>query len=187
MKSAWRVACEERMSVGCQRTGRQGGASPLWDALEKLGCGAPAHDVFKTRGGLLNRFGQGKIEEGLMEVDPALVRKMLKRVRASGLGRAPAREGAGRRERFERLRKGGGQCRTQAKAGGNGRSGDQDGRVRCMRGKDLEERSTHARRRPASAVAVAHQGRGKGGENNWLAEGSGFVAVVGGRKLAAPV
>ena len=45
LKNAWRVACVERMSVACKRKGRQGGASALWDALEKLGWGAPAHDM----------------------------------------------------------------------------------------------------------------------------------------------
>ena len=77
MKEAWRVTCVDKMSTEGRSIRRQGGAVALWDLLEKLGWAAPAYDVFKTCDGLLLSFGPEKAQEGLLEVDLALVRKML--------------------------------------------------------------------------------------------------------------
>ena len=67
------VACVDRITVGNVTGARRGGAVALWDALARDGWSAPAHDVFKVRGGHLLRFGSGCIEEGTGDYEQAVL------------------------------------------------------------------------------------------------------------------
>ena len=50
----------------------------MWDACELIGWAAPHFNVFKLRDGTLIYFGTGRGAEGTLEVDPALIKKLLK-------------------------------------------------------------------------------------------------------------